>query len=264
MPHIEVNGCQYYYEIHGEGPETILFSHGLLWSGQLFHKQVAYFKDRYRCVVYDHRGQGRSGKTPAGHDMDQLYLDAVGLIDALKLGKVHIAGLSMGGFVAMRMAARRPELLHSAILMETSAQEEPFKRKYRLLNLIVKVFGVASVKDKVMPIMFGQKFLNDPARAEEKQYWEEQLLANEKTIVKAVNGVIDRKGVEEEITKITVPVLIMVGTQDVATVPSKAEFIHERIPSSKLVYIEGAGHSAAVEEPEQVNAAIEQFFLTLA
>lgn len=264
MPTIDINGCKYYYEIHGQGPETILFSHGLLWSGRLFHKQVDYFRDRYRCVVYDHRGQGRSGKPAAGHDMDQLYQDAISLIQALDLGKVHIAGLSMGGFIAMRLAARNPELVHSAILMETSAQEEPFKKKYRMLTTVVKMFGVASVKNKVMPIMFGQKFLNDPARKEERLFWEEQLLANDKGIVKAVKGVIDRNGVEEEITKITVPTLIMVGTQDVATTPEKAEFIHERIPGSRLVYIEGAGHSSSVEEPEQVNKAIEEFLAPLA
>lgn len=264
MPTIDINGCKYYYEIHGQGPETILFSHGLLWSGRLFHKQVDYFRDRYRCVVYDHRGQGRSGKPAAGHDMDQLYQDAISLIQALDLGKVHIAGLSMGGFIAMRLAARNPELVHSAILMETSAQEEPFKKKYRMLTTVVKMFGVASVKNKVMPIMFGQKFLNDPARKEERLFWEEQLLANDKGIVKAVKGVIDRNGVEEEIKKITVPTLIMVGTQDVATIPEKAEFIHERIPGSRLVYIEGAGHSSSVEEPEQVNKAIEEFLAPLA
>lgn len=259
MPYITINQCDYYYEIHGSGKETILFSHGLLWSARLFHKQVAEFKEHYRCVVYDHRGQGRSSVTKSGYDIDQLTEDAIGLIEYLELGVVHFAGLSMGGFVGMRLAARRPDLVHSLVLMETSCQPEPFKTKYQLLSWVVGLFGVASVKSRIMPIMFGEKFLQDPARAEERNYWEGQLTQNKKSIVKAVQGVIDRPGVEEEIRKISCPVLIMVGTQDVATIPEKAEFIQAQIKGARLIYIEGAGHSASVEEPNQVNRAMTQF-----
>ena len=264
MPHIIINECNIYYEIHGTGPETILFSHGLLWSGQLFHKQVAQLQEHYRCVIYDHRGQGQSEVTQSGYDMDQLTEDAVALIEQLALGKVHVAGLSMGGFVGRRLAARRPDLVKSLTLMDTSCQPEPFKTKYRLLTWVVRLFGVGSVKNKVMPIMFGEKFLQDSGRAEERQYWEAQLTQNTKDIVRAVSGVIDRQGVEDEIRQITCPVLIMVGTQDVATVPAKAEYIQQQIPGSQLVYIEGAGHSASIEEPEQINETMEQFLTKVA
>ena len=104
MPVIKINNCDYYYEEHGAGSETILFSHGLLWSGYLFHKQVAFFKRRYRVITYDHRGQGKSSVPKTGYDMDSLYEDVVLLIEHLKLGSVHFAGLSMGGFVGMRLA----------------------------------------------------------------------------------------------------------------------------------------------------------------
>ena len=64
----------------------------------------------------------------------------------------------------MRLAARRPDLVRSLILMETSAQPEPNKLNYGILNTLVKFFGVASVTTPVMKIMFGDTFLQDPSR----------------------------------------------------------------------------------------------------
>jgi 3-oxoadipate enol-lactonase len=261
MPYIAINGCDYYYELHDNplAKETVVFSHGLLWSGKMFWKQVDYLKNRYRIITYDHRGQGKSSVTDSGYDMDQLYLDAVALIENLHLGKVHFAGLSMGGIVGLRLAARRPDLLHSLIVMETSAEKEPSTFKYSALVNIVKVFGVKIVAGPVMKIMFGAKFLNDKNRIEEKKLWVKELQKNSKKIIRAVNGVITRKGVEAELRNILCPVLILVGTQDKAAIPARAEFIHQHITHSQLRYIEGAGHSSSIEEPEQVNLCIEEF-----
>jgi pimeloyl-ACP methyl ester carboxylesterase len=261
MSFIAINGCDYYYEIHDNplAKETIVFSHGLLWSGKMFWKQVEYLKESYRIIIYDHRGQGMSSITDGGYDMDQLFLDTVALIENLHLGKVHFAGLSMGGFVGLRLAARRPDLLHSLILMETSAEKEPSTFKYSTLVNIVKVFGIKIVTRPVMNIMFGHKFLGDKTRIEEKKLWTKQLQKNKKNIVRAVNGIINRKGVEEELKNILCPVLVIVGTQDKATIPARAEFIHRNIIQSQLRYIEGAGHSSSIEEPEQVNLCIEEF-----
>ncbi len=259
MARIKVNGVELYYEIHGEGKETIVFSHGLLWSGRMFQSQVDLLKASYRVVVYDHRGQGRSDESPADFTMETNYEDALALIKALDLGPCHFAGLSMGGFVAMRLAARNPELIKSLILMETSADEEPNTFKYTLLNTVVKMLGVKAVTNKVMPIMFGSKFLADPARAKEKAHWQEQLENNKKSITKAVKAVISRKSVYHELPIIKCPVLIIVGDLDVATVPEKSIRIHNQLTNSRLKVIEGAGHSSCIEEPEKINQAILEF-----
>src|SRR3546814_10105685 len=76
----------------------------------MFAAQTAHLQGRYRVIAYDHRGQGRSADDAATSiSMETVYADAVALIEALKLGAVHFAGLSMGGFVAMRPCARRSE-----------------------------------------------------------------------------------------------------------------------------------------------------------
>ena len=233
MPILHLNHADLHYTDTGGNGEVLFFSHGLLWSGYMFHKQEAYFKNKYRIITHDHRGQGQSQATETGYDMDSLTDDAVALIKALCPNqKVHFAGLSMGGFVAMRLAARHPELLKSVILMETSADPEPAENvpKYTTLNKVVKWLGTWAVVGKVMPIMFSQKFLNDPNRKAERKEWETRMkLCKAPGIIKAVAGVIERKGVFEELKNIKLPAIIMVGTQDVATVPAKAERIHANI-----------------------------------
>ncbi|NNF35800.1 MAG: alpha/beta fold hydrolase [Saprospiraceae bacterium] len=263
MSIIKINGCDYYFEIHGEGSETIILSHGLLWSSKMFHKQVAALKSKYRILTYDHRGQGRSEVTSSGYGMDQLYTDAVELIEELQAGPIHFGGLSMGGFVGIRLAARRPDLVKSLILMETSAQPEPNTFKYQLLKNIVKLLGVKSVAGPVMKIMFGDAFLSDPSREDERELWKNELTSNKKSIVKAVDGVISRKGVENELQDIKCPTLILVGDQDKATIPEKAEFMHKNISNSELKYIKNAGHTACIEEPEQYNNAIIEFLASV-
>jgi 3-oxoadipate enol-lactonase len=259
MPTLNVNGVNIHYEISGKGAETIVFSHGLLWSGAMFAEQVKLFQDRYTCVTYDHRGQGQSEVTNDGYDMETVYQDAVGLIEKLHLAPCHFAGLSMGGFVGMRIAARRPDLLKSLMLLETTADPEPNTFKYNILNAIVKLLGVKIVTQPVMKIMFSKTFLSDANKTEIRQAWTKKLQNNKKTITKAVEGVISRKGVFDEIANISLPTLIIVGDEDMATIPEKSYRMHQQIKNSELVIVKGAGHTSTVEEPVQVCKAMDTF-----
>lgn len=267
MPHLQINGADLYYEEHGAGHETIVFSHGLLWSGRMFYDQIAVLKDQYRCITFDFRGQGQSQVTPSGYDVESLYADAVELIEVLGCSPCHFVGLSMGGFVGLRVAIRRPDLLKSLILIETSSDPEPKENinRYRMLNFVARWIGLRVVADRVMEIMFGQKFLNDPGRASLKHEWKERMVANNRIgITRAVSGVITRDGVTDQLGRIETPTLIIVGDQDVATVPAKAERMHAGIPKSKRVVIPGAGHTSTVEEPAAVTAAMEEFLTSQA
>jgi pimeloyl-ACP methyl ester carboxylesterase len=262
MPTIDVNGANLYYEERGEGPETVVFAHGLLWSGRMFDDQVQALKDRYRCVTFDFRGQGQSEVTGGGYDMDTLAEDAAALIEALDCAPCHFVGLSMGGMVGQRLALRRPELLRSLTLLESSADPETpdEARRYRLLNFIARWLSLRLVAGRVMRIMFGRKFLEDPGRAQQRREWRARLLGNDRIgVTRAVAGVVAREGVYEQLDQITVPTLIAVGDQDVATEPPQSERMHARIPDSRLVIIPGAGHTSTVEEPEAVTAALEEF-----
>ncbi len=259
MPHVDLNGAQIHYvDTGGNGP-PIVFSHGLLFSGAMFEAQVAHFKGSHRCITFDHRGQGQSGVTADGYDMDTLTADAVALIKHLGIAPCHFVGLSMGGFVGMRLAAHHPEMLKSLTLLATSADPEPAENgpKYRMLNFVARWIGLWAVVGRVMPIMFGQTFLNDAARVSDKRRWARVIAANHRIgITRAVSGVIERNGCADLLDKIKMPTGIGVGDEDVATTPVKSERIHAGISGSDMVMLSGAGHSASIETPNQVNDLI--------
>ena len=265
MPFINANDAELYYEEHGSGDETIVFSHGLLMSSDMFRSQIDALSSRYRCITYDHRGQGRSQVTKDGYDIDNVTEDAIGLIEKLNAAPCHFVGLSMGGFAGMRIAIRRPELLRSLTLVETSADPEPNAKPYTIMSLVGRWLGFGLVISRVMKIMFGETFLNDPARKSEREDWRNRILNNDRLgTTRAASGVINREGVYGQLDSIRTPTLIMVGEEDIATIPEKSQRMHDRINGSKLVTIPGAGHSSSIEQPESVTREIESFLSKIA
>lgn len=262
MPFLNVNSAELYYEDQGTGDEAIVFGHSLLFSCRMFDNQVSALKDRYRCVTFDFRGQGRSEVTTSGYDVDTLTEDAANLIRQLECAPCHFLGFSMGGFVGLRLAIRHSELLRSLILVDTSADPEPKENlpKYKLLNLIARWIGPWAVASRVMPIMFSRGFLKDPARADVREEWRQRVVNNDRIgVTKAVTGAISREGVFDSLGDVHVPTLILVGENDATTTPDKSERMHDRISNSRIVTIPNSGHMSTVEEPEAVNAAISNF-----
>ncbi len=275
MPIITINAANIYYEDSSPNDANLpknlqkpvlLFAHGLLWSTQLYDKQVAHFKKDYRCIAFDFRGQGQSQVTKAGYDMDTLAEDAIALLEALNIKQCHFIGLSMGGFVAQRVALKRPDLLQSLILLDTSADAEDKDKvaKYKMFIKAAAWIGINRLSKKVMPIMFGHTFLNDKSRKAEYKIWLARLKSNHKQGARrATLGVIERDEVYSQLGSIKTPTLIMVGDEDVSTPYPKAQRLHFAIEGSKLAVIQGAGHSSTIEAPEQVNQTIECFLTML-
>lgn len=258
--HRTVNGTSLYLEDSGGPGPVVLFSHGLLLSCRMFDEQVASLRDRYRCVAYDHRGQGRSADShERAVSIETCTADAMALIEQLACGPVHFVGLSMGGFVGMRVAARRPDLVASLTLLNTSAEpEDPTHLpRYRTLSTIVRWFGPRIVMGRVMPILFGHAWLDDPQQQESRALWRRRLNGNRRSIVRAVAGVLERDGVAHELGRITCPVGVAVGEEDVATPPALGRSIAMSIPGSTITVLPRGGHSSAIEQPHAVTRVIE-------
>lgn len=271
MPKITVNkACLYYQDTAPEQDSlpveqrkpVMLFAHGLLWGTFLYHKQIDYFKKDYRCIAFDFRGQGKSQVTKSGYDMDTLAEDLIALLDELKIEKCHLVGLSMGGYVAQRVALKRPDLLNSLVLLDTAAEAEKAEEKaeYEKLLKAIHWLGLKKVSNKVMPIMFGHTFLSDKTRKKERKAYLNYIKANNKKgVIRATRGVIERDEVLSRLSEIKLPTLMVVGNEDVATPYEQAQKIHFAIAGSKLAVIEGSGHSTPLEQPEKLNEVIGTF-----
>lgn len=267
MPTLATAGATVAYTDTGAPPDrpdapTIVFGHGLLFSGWMFTDQVAALSASYRCVAIDWRGQGRSPAAKSGYDMDTLATDARALIEHLDVGPVHYAGLSMGGFVGQRVAARHPELVRSLTLLDTSAKpEERFAAvQDKVLSLVFRGFGIAPVKGSVVKLMFGPAFRAGPRYEQVMADWLPQLAACDRGAIRqAVLGVANRRGVLDEIGSITAPTLVIVGEQDKPTPVARAREIAAAIPGARLEIVADSGHSSTIEQPEAVTGLIREF-----
>ena len=263
MPTINVNGVELYYKESGRGPETIVFSHGLLMDYSMFEAQRTAFDRRYRVIAYDHRGQGQSQDPGAGHDMETLTEDAAALIQALNAAPCHFAGLSMGGFVGMRLAARHRQLVRTLTLMNTGAQKEAtFSRlKYGFLAQLVKLVGTGPFTGIAVKELFGKstRASQSPAKQAMLAEWTAKLRSRPKNTAKALMGVMTRAAVSaEELAAVRCPTLIIAGEDDTPQPPFCAEYIAAAIRGSKLVKIPACGHSSSLEAPEAVVAAMQE------
>jgi pimeloyl-ACP methyl ester carboxylesterase len=267
MPTLQVNGVPIAYTDTGAPPDrpdapTIVFGHGLLFSGWMFHAQVEALRGEFRCVTVDWRGQGDTPATADGYDMDTLTQDAIGLIERLDVAPVHYVGLSMGGFVGQRIAARRGELLRTLTLLDTSPDPEEPKaaRQDKLLATVYRLVGMRPVARQVKPIMFGPTFLADPAsRPTIDRFFATIHRCDRAGLRKAVLAVANREPVYAEIDRITVPTLVIVGADDVPTPVAKARRIVERVPGARLEIVPDAGHSSTVEQPEAIIGLLRTF-----
>jgi pimeloyl-ACP methyl ester carboxylesterase len=259
VPTVRVNGVELFYKETGQGLETIVFSHGLLMDHSMFEAQRAAFSDRYRVIAYDHRGQGQSEDPGRGYDMETLMTDAANLILALEAGPCHFAGLSMGGFVGMRLAARRPALLRTLTLMNTGSEVEPWPNRvrYGFLAQLVRLLGTGPFTRVAVNALFSRSTRESPERRAMLEEWTRKLGQRPRNVADALLGVMQRKEVTaDELGAIRCPTLVIAGEEDTARPPADSEHLAACIPEARLMCIPRCGHSSALEAPEAVIAGI--------
>jgi 3-oxoadipate enol-lactonase len=255
MPQISVNGTSLWVTEQGTGT-PVVFSHSLFFDHGMFVHQQAAFAATNRVICYDHRGQGRSAPaTRAAQDMDNLALDAASLIEALGAGPCHFVGNSLGGFIALRLAARRPDLLLSVAMLGSSGEAEHRTAEFAPLIEAISASGITPHVATIMYIMFGDSFLADPARAEERAHWQAKIAALPNAIADTAHAVVFRTPVLEELANCRVPVLAIAGAEDHAYGPTEAENV-ARAAGGHAVTVARAGHSVALEQSEEVNALL--------
>jgi 3-oxoadipate enol-lactonase len=265
MPNITLNGVDLFYTEQGSGDDTIVFAHGLLMDGSMWDFVAPSFVEKYRVIRFDFRGQGQSSNPGSGFEINTLVEDTAAFIQAVSTKPVHYVGLSMGGMVGMPLSARHPDLIRSLVLLDTSAQAEPWykKIKYRLMSIVLVLFGVKPLVSSTMKLMFGHSTLRNSEKAELVAHWKQKISALKKTIVGPVMGVMMRPDISEELGKIYCPTLIVVGEEDTTTPMHCAHHMDALISDAELEIIPDCGHSSALEKSEHVIQLIKQFYARL-
>jgi 3-oxoadipate enol-lactonase len=242
------------------GAPAIVLAHPLFMDRSMFAALAAGLAVDFTVVAYDARGHGASGPPDDGrHDMDAAYDDAVGLIEALDLAPVHFAGNSMGGFTALRLAARRPDLVRSVAAIGSSGDAEGQLAAFEPLVDHLRAHGGAEIAPTLAHVFFGDDSLASPAFEAERTRWTDRFAAMPRSMADAAAGVIYRTGILGELRHSSVPVLAVAGAQDHAYSVALSERIASTAPRGTLKVIEGAGHSVAMEKPVETEAALRAF-----
>lgn len=266
MSTVSVNGTHLFYKTYGQGKETIVFSHGYLLDHTMFDGQIDTLKQDFRCVSFEHRGHGNSEIASDGYSMTNIVDDAIAVIESLDCGPVHFVGMSTGGFVGMRIALKRPDLLKSLVLMSTSAQGEPKQahKRYRLMLSAVRYLGWWAVMGKVTKLLFHSSFFKNSANKQTVNYWK-QVIKNQdnEAMIKFGEAIFSRDDVLDKLANIETPTQVIIGKQDGLTRLSCSQRMAETIPNAVLCEIDQAGHGVAIEKPTDVTNAMLSFYKSI-
>lgn len=242
--------------------QTIVFGHGLFFGGWMYAHQIEALSQKYRCVTIDWRGQGETPPASGGYDMDSLTSDAIALIDHLDLGPVHWVGLSMGGFVGMRLAARHSQLLRSLTLLNTSSELDPDEANTDNLAMAetIRERGIDSFRSGLAEVLLGTDLRNEPTGEAVVEDWMRRLAEVDRNgLADAINGVVHRQPITAELRDITTPTLVLAGSDDIAIPADQGRAIATAIPGARFALVPGAGHACTVDKPKETTEILEAF-----
>ena len=254
---ITVNGLEVTYRFDGpEDAHVVLMANSLMSNYSMWDWNVPALADRYRVLRYDKRGHGGSQTTSGPYSISQLADDAVALLDALKIEKVHFIGLSMGGMIGQQMGARYPERVYSLSLCDT-ASEMPPRNLWEERFEIARKDGISGLVDGTIKRWFTAPFIDRAPQDIEK--------VRQMILGTGVEGYIGCASAVRDMAqttmllKIKAPTLILTGRQDPACTVEQATVLNRMIDGSKMVLIEEAAHLSNIEQPAVFNQIIREF-----
>ena len=259
MPQVAIADGEIHYEVTGDGHPLILVS-GLNGVARYWEPQMAAFSARYRVITYDQRGTGTSDHKQREFSIDQMARELSALMDALKIQRAHLVGLSTGGAIGQTLAIEQPQRIARLVLVSTWTHCDPwFRRLFEARRRMYELCGPE------LHAMFHPLFLYPPdyVNAHDAEIAEEQKRAPTKSApVEASIGRIDallkfdrRAG----LARINAPTLIVAGDNDYITPSYHAQAIAGAVPASKLVVFNGGGHSLSKTRPEEFNRTVLDF-----
>ena len=239
-----------------EGPEdapVLVLANSLGTTLDMWDAQAAAFRERFRLVRYDHRGQGASPVPPGPYTMDGLGGDVLALMDRLGVERFSFAGLSIGGMVGMWLGSEAPERVERLVLLCTAARFDP-PDAWEARARTVRAGGVGAVADAVLERWF------TPALREEHPEvleWAGGMLRSSppEGYAGCCEAIRDAD-LGPGLGAVTAPTLVIAGADDPAAPVEKAEVIRNGIPDARLAVIERAAHIANVERPDEVTRAV--------
>ena len=258
---IPVNGVEIsYLEAGVADAGAVIFIHGFPFNKLMWTSQLEAVGKTFRCIDYDVRGHGQSQASDVEFSIDLFADDLLAFLDALKIKKAVVCGLSMGGYIALNAIQKQPEKFAALLLVDTQCgADTPEGREKRMKTIAfirkngLEVYAEESLKNLFAPASF-------QTRRQAVQFIHQTILHTPAEIIcRTLQALANRTERCAYLSTINVPVCVVVGSEDKITPPAVAQKMAAEIPDSTLIVIDKAGHLTNLEEPEVFNKAVIGF-----
>jgi 3-oxoadipate enol-lactonase len=257
MPYAPINGIEFFYEVHGEGP-AVVFAHGAGGNHLSWWQQIPSFAKHFRCITFDHRafGLSRDGDGEAKRGRRAFHEDLRELLNLLEVEKAAVVAQSMGGRTAVGFSLLNPGRCTALVLAGTTGgavddDVRDLQDAYRHTEIGGLPLGNRSLSPQLRERAANMEFLYrsigrlNPPRP--------------KDFLAPIPGY--RGSSAERLAQADFPILFLVGDHDAVTPPNIIEACHRATPGSRLAIVSDSGHSTYFEQPEQFNEIVLAFLL---
>lgn len=260
---VTANGIAINYTLEGpaNGPAVVL-SHSLATDLSMWDPTVPVLEDRFRVLRYETRGHGGTDAPKGAYTLEQLADDALALLKALGIERVHWVGLSMGGMIGQTLALKAPQVFASLSLCDTSSRV-PAEAKAAWQDRI-RIAESQGMEPLVEPTL--ARWFTEPFRNRRKDVMDKVAMMIRNTPAAGYAGcchAISGLDLTDRIHAIKMPTIAIVGEDDPGTPVAAHRVIHERIAGSRLEIIPKAAHLSNMEQPEAFNKALTGFLFSV-
>lgn len=254
------DGIRLHYSTWGQKTPPLVMVHGLgadKWGWVL---QRVPFGAKFRCIALDNRGSGRSDKPAGDYDLEQMSTDIVSVLDHAGVASAHVMGASMGGVLAMIAALQHPERVRSLTLVCTAARLQVWRRElFEGWINTAETSGMRTYVTQNLSWMVGQQSW--------RRLWPLANVIGPLAVRAPVHGLVGQiRGMLDaadssiaRLGEITVPTLVIVGSNDILTPPPDSELLAAAIPNARLEIIHGAAHGLMIEHASTFNRIVLDF-----
>ena len=269
----KVGSVELYYEEHGTGDPLLLIM-GLAADSQAWMFQIPDFAKQYRVIAFDNRGVGRSSKPAGPYTIHEMADDTLGLLDALKIDKAHVVGVSMGGMIAQELVLRNPERVRALVLACTYPEPDADIERTRTftveqfggsvdasggIHVDLKALNPMMFLQQLLPNVFNQSFIEkELPKLMQVFSGALQYGFSMEAILGQVGAVMTHKATDR-LHAIKSPTLVITGDADRLVPPASSDILAREIPNAKLVKISGGSHGFNFETPQLFNDAVLDF-----
>jgi len=255
---IKANGITFNYAIDGrEGAPWLVFSNSLATDLSMWDAQAAELGPAFRILRYDQRGHGGTEAPGGRYTFELLIADVVALFDALAIERAHFAGMSMGGATALGLALKHPERVDRVMICDSGcASTPPTAQQWEERIAAARAGGMAPLVEPTIARWFPPETV-----AANPPHLDKVRAMIRSTPVDGFIGcaaALADHDFRSAVGSLTRPALFLVGEKD-GTTPVTMRQMHQALPGSAFVGLEGAGHISNLDRPAEFTRAITQF-----